>query len=326
MWTLGCEIPDLPRELWTLLDQVPAGRVTTYGDLARALGDVKAARWVGELLLEHEHGPECPCHRVVRSTGEVGLYVTRDPKEKIARLVAEGIEIDANRVDLKLFGFHDFTSKKPLQKLAEFQTRIPERVVLSPLSDLPDAVGGVDVSYLSPREAVSAYALVETASGELLWSKTLRQSVRFPYIPGYLTFREVPIHLELLNAVEADGRLADVLFVDGNGILHHRGAGIATQLGVILDRPTIGVGKSLLCGHVDLKEQSRGEARPVDYNGRTVAMALRSAASHKPIYISPGQRIDVASALAAARQLLHGHRLPEPLYYADALSRQAARE
>src|SRR5690606_4621112 len=86
MSLLLADVPDLPAELERLLAQIPAGRVTTYGDLARALGDVKAARWVGEYLLEHPHPDACTCHRVVRKEGEVGLYIAGDPAEKVSRL------------------------------------------------------------------------------------------------------------------------------------------------------------------------------------------------------------------------------------------------
>ena len=88
------DLPDLPGALRHLLAQIPAGRVTTYGDLARALGDVRAARWVGEALArDHEHTADCACHRVVRSTGEVGLSIDGTTARKARRLKAEGISV-----------------------------------------------------------------------------------------------------------------------------------------------------------------------------------------------------------------------------------------
>ena len=87
------DIPDLPLQLRELLEQVPAGRVTTYGDLAEALGDVAAARWVGSYLLDHPHDGDCPCHRVVRRTGELGLFITGDEADKQRRLTADGVPV-----------------------------------------------------------------------------------------------------------------------------------------------------------------------------------------------------------------------------------------
>ena len=83
------EIPDLPKALRALLRQIPKGQVTTYGDLAAALGSGRAARWVGEYLADHDHKARCHCHRVIRATGEPGLYVTGNGSEKIHKLTAE---------------------------------------------------------------------------------------------------------------------------------------------------------------------------------------------------------------------------------------------
>src|SRR5579863_2541098 len=91
---LECSIPNLESELRVLLAQIPAGRVTTYGDLADALGLRAASRWVGEFLREHDHTPACACHRVVRKGGELGLYLRdRTPAEKAARLECEGVDV-----------------------------------------------------------------------------------------------------------------------------------------------------------------------------------------------------------------------------------------
>ena len=87
---------------------------------------------------------------------------------------------------------------------------------------------------------------------ELVWSAKIRRAIRFPYITSYLTFRELPILLELLGEVRAAGRMAPVLLVDGSGILHPRRFGVASHLGVAADAATIGVTKKLLCGKVDI--------------------------------------------------------------------------
>ncbi len=318
------EVPDLQAELESLLEQIPRGRVATYGDIAAALGNRSAARWVGEHLLDHQHIAACACHRVVRSDGAPGLFIS-DPAEKVQKLERDSVVVAKGRVDLDRYRFDDFKSSAPLARLLEFQTALPERTRLEPYPQTPELVAGVDVSYIAPHEAVAGYAVVETSSGELVWSTTVRSQARFPYIPGLLSFREIPVLLELIEHVTAEDRLADVVFVDGNGILHNRFAGIATHLGVICQLRTIGVGKKLLCGSVDLDDLQTDEQRPVTFRERVVGMAVKSQDSSRPVFVSPGHNIDVADATRLAQTLFHDHRLPEPLYWADALSRKAAR-
>lgn len=316
-----CEIPNLYEELPRLIAQVPRGRVTTYGDLAEALGSLAAARWVGGFLLDHPHDEQCPCHRVVRRTGEPGQYISGDQSEKIHRLRAEAVEIHNGRIDLARFGFSRFASDRPLQKLADYQNTLPDRILQQPYGGVPELVAGVDVSYPAPREAAGAYVLVESASGQLVWSLTVRQPVMFPYIPGFLSFRESPLMLELLRQAESQGRLAEVVFVDGNGILHPRRAGIASHLGVTSGSVTVGVGKKLLCGRVDLDDMPARDSRPVVSDGEVIGMAVKSRATSRPVFVSPGHRIDVTAAVRLANALFHGHRVPEPVYWADRVSR-----
>ena len=320
------DLPDLPRQLADLLAQIPAGKVTTYGGLAEALGNPIAARWVGHFMLHHEHHPGCPCHRVVRADGQLGGYIAGGSRAKAERLAADGIGVRETSVDMTRFGFDSFVSDRPLERLRQVQEGLLAEVSLRSRRRMPKLIGGVDVSYPSPNEGVAAYALVESATGRLVWSTTVRRRVAFPYITSYLAFRELPVLLDLVDAVRAAGRLAGVLLVDGSGILHQRHAGIATHLGIAASLPTIGVTKRLLCGQVDLDGLEPEESRPVVYEGQRIGVALRpTAGSRRPIFVSPGHRVDLAFAELAVRRLLLGRRLPEPLYWADRLSRAAGR-
>lgn len=319
-------IPDLDACLRDLWNQIPPGRVTTYGDLADALGDRIAARWVGQAALRHDHSADCPCHRMVRADGSLGNYVTNAERDKTRRLRAEGVAVAGGAVDLARHRFTRFVGDRPLAALRRFQESLADRVSLAPLPAEPKTVGGVDVSYTSDGEGVAAYVVVEPASGDVLWKTIARRPIRFPYITSYLSFRELPLLVELLDEVDRAGRAADVLLVDGSGRLHHRHAGIATHLGVARDRPTIGVTKKLLFGSVDHKGLEPRESRPVLIDGEPIGAALRpTAGSRRPIFVSPGHQIDVAGAERIVGGLLRGRRLPEPLYWADRLSRQAAR-
>ncbi len=319
-------VPDLAADLRRLLAQVPAGKVTTYGHLAEALGNPVAARWVGHFMMHHEHNEACACHRVVRSTGQLGNYVAGDTEEKQRRLLAEGIAVRAGTVDLQRYGFRAFRSARPLDRLRRIQEQMARQIRLCARSRMPQLVGGVDLSYASNDVAVAAYALVELATGELVWHTTVAHPVRFPYITSYLAFRELPVLLRLIDTVRGAGRLSPVVLVDGSGVLHPRRAGIASHLGVVARIPTIGVTKTLLCGRVDLENLKPLQGRPVVYQQQIVGVALRSTSgSRRPLFVSPGHRANLAFAECLVRELLRGHRLPEPLYWADRMSREAVR-
>ncbi len=320
------KIPDLAAELFGLLEKIPPGRVTTYGRLAAALGDPVAARWVGQTLIRHPHDEHCLCHRVVRVDGTLGTE-GQETEEKQRRLEAEGVEVIGGRVAWDRFGF-DFElsqKKRPLETLRLFQEQVQERAQMETPSPQkkPRLVGGVDVSYVGPELGIAGYCLVELETAKVVWSTTVAHPVRFPYITGYLSFRELPLLLALMEKVRAAGWEDDVLLVDGSGMLHPRGAGIATHLGVVLDCPTIGATKKLLCGQVDLKEMAPREVRPVVWNGAAIGAAIRpTSGSRRPIFVSPGHRTDPGFAVELALKLLKGHRLPEPIYWADRMSRE----
>src|SRR5438552_319655 len=191
-------VPDLFAELERLLDQIPYGRVTTYGALARALGNVVAARWVASFLLDPQVPERLACHRVVLRDGTPGEYFSGDPQDKLRRLASEGVAIDNDRIDQARFGFEDFISSRPLERLEQLQRDVLSQLSLQAPKRFPRRVGGVDVSYASgshagPLEAAAAYALVDAASGTLEWSLTIRRQARFPYVPGSPTFREAPL-------------------------------------------------------------------------------------------------------------------------------------
>ena len=345
-------IPDLTQRLWRLIEQVPAGRVTTPGGLAKALGNANAARWIGGVMLRHDHTADCPCHRVVRAGGVLGPH-PEGGMVKARRLRSEGVEVDKatdkltcphprplsrapcthgrrergeETVDLARIDFADFTSDRPLEKLARYQDRLAMKIVRGPRRKVPRLVGGVDVSYANAEQGVAAYALVEVATGTLIWSTTIRRPVRFPYIGSFLTFRELPLLVDLIAEVRAADRLAPVVMVDGTGILHPRRAGIASHLGIVADVPTIGVTKKLLCGRVDIKDMQAMESRPVFLEDDTIGAAIRpTSASSRPIYISVGNGLGLASVEQIVRAVLTGRRLPLPLYWADRLSRKDAK-
>jgi deoxyribonuclease V len=276
---------------------------------------------VAEVLAEPPASVWEVVHRVVRATGEPGTF----PPGGLARLVGEGVPVEAGRVDLAA-RFRGFEGDQPLKRLKEEQEAIAGRVRLTKLRPVPQTVAGVDVSYRSDGIGVGAYVLMEAGSGEPLWTTTVAVSVGFPYVPGYLSYRELPIHAEMLRKVVEAGRVAPLLLVDGNGILHPRRTGIATQLGVLADHPTAGVSKHLLCGTVVMDASFGERTGPVVHRGETVAAALPPSPRGKhPIYVSPGHRCTLDDAVAVVDAWRKGLKLPEPIRIADALSRSVAK-
>jgi deoxyribonuclease V len=131
-----------------------------------------------------------------------------------------------------------------------------------------------------------------------------------PYIPGLLGFREVP---PLARAWAELTPKPDLLLVDGHGLAHPKGLGVACLLGLVLDVPTIGVAKSILVGELaDALPDAAGATAPLLWHGRAIGVALRSRRGAKPIYVSVGHRISLPTALAWVRSCLRGRRLPEP--------------
>ena len=154
----------------------------------------------------------------------------------------------------------------------------------------------------------------------------MRCEVKFPYISSYLSFRELPVLVDLYDAARNAGRLADLFMIDGTGIMHPRRAGIATHFGILTDTPTLGITKKLLAGKFNGQDVPALEPRDVIDGDELLGVALRPRESSKKfIWASPGHRMDVATASATTLQMLRGRRLPEPIYWADRLSRKACR-
>jgi deoxyribonuclease V len=309
-------LPDIEKLTLALVAQIPQGRVATFREIALALGDPIAARAVGAILAQHKR--DCPSHRVVSVDGTV-------TDEQAQLLQAEGIPVQDGRVlALRRWLFRDFRSDKPLHRLQQIQNDIRARMRLAPDRTEYHSVGGVDLSYVG-RQGVAAYVRLELNSLRVLEAQTLAQEVYFPYIPSYLAFRELPVMLALLHKLKEQNALADITFVDGTGTLHHRHAGIASQLGVMLDIPTIGITKSLLHGDPegDLQALAPGEICYIRIEGQRAGAAMRPAEGAEPFFISPGHRIDLETAIELTRRTVKSG-LPEPIQQAHHTSRRAA--
>ncbi len=179
-------------------------------------------------------------------------------------------------------------------------------------------VAGVDVGFEQDNTiTLAAVAVLDFPSLMLQEYAIAREPTRFPYIPGLLSFREVPAVLAALEKLSA---LPDMLLCDGQGIAHPRRLGIASHIGVLLDLPTIGVAKSRLVGQHDEPGEQKGAWEPLIDHGDTIGCVLRSRSRVKPLYISPGHRVGLDSARQWVMACLTRYRLPETTRWAHRLA------
>lgn len=185
-------------------------------------------------------------------------------------------------------------------------------------------VAGADVSFdrFSPV-LFAAVVVFDVASGALVERVGARSVARFPYVPGYLSFRELPPLFEAFAKLEARPEL---VIADGHGRSHPRRFGIACHLGVALDLPTIGVAKSRLVGTHREPGARRGCRTRLVHEGETIGTVLRTRTDVAPVYVSVGHRVSLATACAWTLRLAPRHRLPEPSRAAHAEVNRLRRE
>lgn len=172
------------------------------------------------------------------------------------------------------------------------------------------AIGGADISFnKGSSEFFAAIVLLSFPNMVLQGYALAKGSSDFPYIPGYLGFREVP---SLLKAWELIPDKPDLLVLDGQGILHPRQMGIASHFGVLTGHSTIGCAKNSLFGKYEPLGLQKYAASPIYGHGGIAGYALRTKDGVQPVYISPGYGINVPQALAVMRQCIGKYRIPEP--------------
>lgn len=296
---------DLHAKVDDLVAQVPEGKVTTYGEVAKALGDIVASRFVGKVMSENDDVVRVPCRRVVQSDGTIGGFTGEGgPQGKKKLLRAEGIDFEGDRiVDFEKRLFADFKTDHPLKKFKDIQKRDLKKLVLrdDPIDDL--TVAGSDIAYIDDS-AFGSMVIFDLETRKPKEVINARAKVSFPYIPTYLTFREAPIVEQLVKKAGC----RPLLVHDGNGIIHPLGFGVASHIGVMLGLPTIGVAKKLLCGSVS----GSGKFKQVKLRGRMLGYAVTGKGWSSPVYVSPGHRVSVKSSIGLLKPYWQ-HRLPDPV-------------
>jgi len=311
---------DFFEEVYKLTRQIPTGKVSTYGAIAKALGDIIAARAVGVALNLNPNPEYTPCYKIVNSDGTLGGFGL-GIEDKIRRLRKDGIKIRGNKIlNFEKVLFEDFRTNYPLKKLRKEQIELSKKIIVEDNVEEIKTIAGVDVAYskINSRKACGAYVVMDVKNKEIIEYNIIKMDTNFPYIPTYLAYRELPIIEELFNKMREK---PDVIMIDGNGILHPYGIGVASHAGIILDIPTIGVAKGLLYGR-ELEERFANNANKiVNDEGKIIGFTLKANERVKPVFVSPGYRISFNKALEVVKKV-HKYRIPEPIRQAHMLAKK----
>ncbi|MEL4893933.1 deoxyribonuclease V [Crocosphaera sp. Alani8] len=207
---------------------------------------------------------------------------------------------------------------KSLDEAKIIQQELVKKIIMQEKINKVNYVAGVDVAFQDNYKITkAAIAVLKFPSLELVESQTALIPTTFPYIPNFLSFREIPA---LLKAIEKLTIIPDIILCDGQGIAHPRRLGIASHLGILLDCPTIGVAKSLLIGKHEEVASEKGSWQPLIDKGELIGAVLRSRKNVKPIYVSIGHKISLPTALDYVMACLTKYRLPETTRWADKLA------
>jgi deoxyribonuclease V len=216
---------------------------------------------------------------------------------------------------MRIFDLHpwDVTYREAIK----IQEQLKGKVILGKIASSPNYIAGLDVSYEKGTHRVWAGAVIlgfpDMAVVEKKWAQ---REVCFPYVPGLLSFREIPALLDVLTQITVE---PDVIFCDGQGVAHPRGLGIASHLGVILRKPTIGCAKSRLVGDCDPVGEWKGDYSFLRYRGRIIGAVMRTRQGVKPLFVSPGYGVTLDDCIGMVLKMCPRYRIPEPIRQAHIL-------
>lgn len=217
---------------------------------------------------------------------------------------------------MKLNSIHPWV--KTVAEAKVIQEQLRNQVVAEDCLGQVKYVAGVDIGFEDNyRISKAAVAVLSFPQLELVETAIASIPTAFPYVPGYLSFREIPAILAALPQLKIT---PDLILCDGQGLAHPRRLGLACHLGVLLDLPTIGVAKSLLIGKHKEVALEKGSWQPLVDRGETIGVVLRSRHKVKPIYVSVGHKISLPTAVEYVTGCLTKYRLPETTRWADKLA------
>ena len=195
------------------------------------------------------------------------------------------------------------------------QARLRDRMVVEPLEPLPRFVAGADCAFSADKKTIYATAVVYDRETQcVIEIAHVSLPAEFPYIPGFLSFREGPAVKRAIRALKH--KFGAILF-DGHGFAHPRRCGIAAHLAIELDRPGVGVGKSRLIGTFANPALKAGATAPLMDGDEQIGVALRTQKGVRPVFVSVGHHVDLDSAVKLVLACCTRYRIPEPTRQAD---------
>jgi len=204
------------------------------------------------------------------------------------------------------------------------QVHLRERVLLTDDFKAVRRVAGADLAFDPVTDTAFAGVIVyRFPEMQEVERRMARRKLRFPYVPGLLSFREGPVLLAAFARLRAQ---PDLILIDGHGRAHPRLFGIACHIGVLLDKPTVGCAKSLLVGEHEEPSAKAGSTTPLWFRGERVGEVLRARDNVKPIYVTTGHRVSLDSAVQLVKQCCDGYRIPRPTREADHYARELRRK
>ncbi|MCM8823432.1 MAG: deoxyribonuclease V [Candidatus Omnitrophica bacterium] len=199
------------------------------------------------------------------------------------------------------------------------QDKLKSKVRIEKLNFFPKLIAGADV-YFRVNKAIGSIVVTTYPNCEIVEEVVKIDKISYPYIPGLLAFREGPVLEKCLRSLKKE---PEIIIFDGQGLIHPRRVGLATHMGILLGKPTIGVAKSLLLGEYKEPAQTRGSFSYIlDKDKNKIGAVVRTKDNVKPVYVSVGNRIDLNNAIEIILKCTVRYRLPEPLRLADQLSRK----
>ncbi|MEH2435116.1 MAG: deoxyribonuclease V [Nostoc sp.] len=215
--------------------------------------------------------------------------------------------------------YRDHAWPSTLEEAIVIQEKLRDRVITEDqLQEPVQHVAGVDMGFEADGTiSRAAVAVLSFPDLQVIETSLAYRPTTFPYVPGFLSFREIPAVLDALEKIKTT---PDIILCDGQGIAHPRRLGIASHLGLLIDMPTIGVAKSRLVGKYEELPETKGSSQPLIYKGETVGAVLRSRTGVKPLYISSGHRISLPTAIDYVLRCTPKYRLPETTRIADKLA------
>lgn len=205
----------------------------------------------------------------------------------------------------------------PIPEATKIQNELRNKINLSPMTKKIETIAGADISFNKYETAVYAGIIILKFPQLIPIAYSLvKVDVHFPYVSGYLAFREVPA---LMKAWEQLPQKSDVLVVDGHGIAHPRRMGIAAHFGALTGQTTLGSAKTILCGKFEEPDIDRGSFSPIEHKDEQVGWALRSKYNVNPVFVSPGNNMSLDDSLNIMQECLGKYRIPEPTRLAHEL-------